>query len=333
MQNTVSKISSKIIYAHMTNREFDPSNLSKLDSYKIAFYDENKKKIFGNIEDKIDFSKELIQKNEHYILIDDSVLGHLGVYFIVIKEDLYSKKISELKIQTLIFFLFIYSLISIMGFYLARLFIKPIKEEREKLNNFIRDTTHELNTPISAILMSTENEVLSAKQIERVRLSAKRISEMYKDLIYIFLEDKEKKEINIYNLKTLIYEQLEYFEPLASKKRIKMDLDMEDFNYKINRDDFIRIVNNLISNAIKYNKMGGKISIKLKDKSIIISDTGIGIPEEKIKDIYKRYYRATSEQGGFGIGLNIVNHICKKYNIKIDVNSQISKGTSFTLSF
>lgn len=333
MQNTVSKISSKIIYAHMTNREFDPSNLSKLDSYKIAFYDENKKKIFGNIEDKIDFSKELIQKNEHYILIDDSVLGHLGVYFIVIKEDLFSKKISELKIQTLIFFLFIYSLISIMGFYLARLFIKPIKEEREKLNNFIRDTTHELNTPISAILMSTENEVLSAKQIERVRLSAKRISEMYKDLIYIFLEDKEKKEINIYNLKTLIYEQLEYFEPLASKKRINMDLDMEDFNYKINRDDFIRIVNNLISNAIKYNKMGGKISIKLKDESIIISDTGIGIPEEKIKDIYKRYYRATSEQGGFGIGLNIVNHICKKYNIKIDVNSQISKGTSFTLSF
>lgn len=333
MQNTVSKISSRIIYAHMTNREFDPSNLSKLDSYEIAFYDENKKKIFGSLEDKIDFTKELSERNNQYILVDDSALGHLGVYFIVIKEDMFYKKISELKIEIILFFIFIYSLISLVGFYLARLFIQPIKEEREKLNNFIRDTTHELNTPISAILMSTENEVLSAKQSERVRLSAKRISEMYKDLIYIFLEDKEEKEVNTYNLKSLIYEQLEYFEPLASKKRIKIDLQMEDFKYKINRDDFIRIVNNLISNAIKYNKMGGEIKITLKNKKLIISDTGIGIKKEKIKDIYKRYYRATKEQGGFGIGLNIVNHICKKYNINIDVNSQVSKGTSFILSF
>ena len=59
-----------------------------------------------------------------------------------------------------------------------------------KLNNFIKDTTHELNTPISAILMSTENKTLSEKQIERVRISAKRVSDIYSDLTYLFLENK-----------------------------------------------------------------------------------------------------------------------------------------------
>ena len=57
------------------------------------------------------------------------------------------------------------------------------------------------------------------------------------------------------------------------------------------------------------------------------------IEKEKLNDIYKRYYRATNEQGGFGIGLNIVNDICSFYKIKIIVESQINEGTTFTLTF
>ncbi len=68
---------------------------------------------------------------------------------------------TTLKSDIFLLFLFIYSIVSIIGFYLAKLFLKPIKDEREKLNNFIKDTTHELNTPISAILMSSEKDELS----------------------------------------------------------------------------------------------------------------------------------------------------------------------------
>ena len=117
------------------------------------------------------------------------------------------------------------------------------------------------------------------------------------------------------------------------KAEIKSVKNIEDFFYKIDKDDFIRIFNNLISNAIKYNNIGGKIDISLKDNELKISDNGIGIFDEKIKDIYKRYYRATNEQGGFGIGLSIVNHLCSKYKIVIEVESQIDKGTTFTLIF
>ena len=334
MQNVVSQISSKIIFAHMTNKEFDKNYLLKTDDYKISFYDENKNKIFGNLEDRIDFTKTLMEHQKHFILIDSSTLGHLGVYYIAIKENLFFEQISKLKMSIVFIFLFIYLIIAIIGFYLAKLFLKPIKDEREKLNNFIKDTTHELNTPISAILMSTESNTLNEKQIERIRISAKRVSELYKDLTYIFLQNSyDKKSIEIVNLKQIIIDQLEYFQPLAVKKKIDIKLKLEDFEYKIDKDDFIRIFNNLISNAIKYNKISGTIEIKLENKSLEISDSGIGIEQNKLKDVFKRYYRATTEQGGFGIGLSIVNQICNNYNIKISVNSQLKKGSIFTLNF
>jgi two-component system OmpR family sensor kinase len=334
MQNVVSKISSKIIFAHMTNNEFNYKNLLDTNDYKISFYNEKKEKIFGNLDDEIDFTKNIMEYKKHFILLDTSTLGHLGVYSIAIKENLFFKQISKLKIDIALFFLLIYSLIALIGFYLAKLFLKPIKEEREKLNNFIKDTTHELNTPISAILMSSETATLNEKQIQRIRISARRISEMYKDLTYIFLQNGDNtKNIENLDLKEIILEQLEYFHPLTIKKRIDVSLQLEEFNYKINQDDFIRIINNLISNAIKYNKMNGILEIKLTNRILTISDSGIGIDNSKLKDIYKRYYRATQEQGGFGIGLSIVNQICNNYNIKISVISKIKEGTTFTLTF
>jgi len=334
MQNEVSKISSQIIFAHMTDSKLDTSKFLKTDKYKVSFYNDKKEKIFGNLDDKIDFSKNIIQHHKHFILVDHSTLGHLGVYHIAIEENLHTKQVKELEINIIVFFLLIYSIISLIGFYLAKLFLKPIKIEREKTNNFIKDTTHELNTPISAIMMSTENNNLTEKQIERVRLSAIRISEIYKDLTYIFLEKSDEKKVtkNL-RLDLVIKEQLIYFKPLALKKRININLKLEKFEYSINKDDFIRLLNNLISNAIKYNKISGNIDISLKNNELKISDTGIGINKNKLKDIYKRYYRATNEQGGFGLGLNIVNHVCNENNISIKVDSKENKSTTFTLKF
>ena len=334
MQNEVSKISSEIILSHMSGNKFDKEKLLETENYKISFYDKNQNKIFGNLDENIDFSKKIIDTKNSFILIDDSVLGHLDIYYIALKENMYFKKIEELKLNIIGIFFIIYLIIALIGFYLAKLFLRPIREERVKLNNFIKDTTHELNTPISAILMSTENKTLSEKQIERVRISAKRVSDIYSDLTYLFLENKEIiKDIQIYNLKDLINEQMEYLDLIASKKRVKINKNVEDFEYKIDKNDFIRIFNNLVSNAIKYNKIAGTIDISLKNSELKISDSGIGIEKEKLNDIYKRYYRATNEQGGFGIGLNIVNDICSFYKIKIIVDSKINKGTTFTLTF
>lgn len=331
MQNVVSNISSKIISTHMSGNNLDLNQFLKTDMYKISFYDENKKKILGSFNDQIDFNKKLIQNKEHFILVNESTYGHLGVSYIVIEENLFFNTLKKLKINILLMFLIIYSIITLIGFFLAKLFLKPIKEERKKLNNFIKDTTHELNTPISAILMSTESQDLSKKQIERIKLASQRVSEIYNDLTYIFLEDKEKsKAISTVSLNEIISKQLTYFEVLAEKKRIKLIINMEKMDYMIIENDFIRLFNNVLSNAIKYNKSNGEVNIVLKDQKLIIRDNGLGIDEKKVKDIFNRYYRATNKQGGFGLGLNIVQIICEKYNIKYDIQSKLNKGTTFT---
>ncbi|NCB11062.1 MAG: HAMP domain-containing histidine kinase [Erysipelotrichia bacterium] len=334
MQNIISKASNEVIVSHMMQQKFDKEKYLNSNEYKISFYDENKNFLFGSLKENIDFSSKFIFNDNYLLLVDNSTVGHLGIEYIVLKDSSLMKKIEELKFSIITIFLFSYLFISIVGIYLAKLFLKPIKEERIKLNNFIKDTTHELNTPISAIIMSIQNENLSAKQIERIRLSANRISEIYKDLTFIFLENKQKTTLlEELDLSIIIKEQIDSFEPLYLKKKLEVVYELEPTIFKINKDDFIRLFNNLFSNAIKYNKMNGKIKIVLKNRVLIVKDSGIGINKEKLKDIYKRYYRATNQSGGFGLGLNIVNMICKTYDIKIEVDSLENKGTTFTLKF
>ncbi len=137
-----------------------------------------------------------------------------------------------------------------------------------------------------------------------------------------------------HELNSIIDEQLEYLSLLALKRGITIEVSSSNSIYfAILEDDFIRLFNNLITNAIKYNRQNGRIEITIKDNKITIKDTGIGIAKDNQKEIYQRFYRASSEVGGFGIGLNIVNKICKKYGIKIDIESQLGDGSSFRLEF
>ncbi|MCT7520860.1 sensor histidine kinase [Aliarcobacter cryaerophilus] len=331
MQNIVSKVSNEIIISHMLDVEFDKNIYLKNQDYKISFYDKDKNLLFGNLDEKLNFEQNFYNDGEKLIIVDSSTVGHLGIWYIALKDNSLKEKISNLKLNIFLIFLIFYTIIAIVSWSLAKLFLKPIKDERERLNNFIKDTTHELNTPISAIIMSCEDDNLTKKQLDRIKFSAKRVSEIYKDLTYIFLGNIEKKSLNKIDLSKVINEEIINFEPMIARKRLKINLNIEEFFYEINKDDFIRLFNNLFSNAIKYNKTDGNIDIILQNSELIIKDSGIGISKDKIKDIFNRYYRATNQSGGFGLGLNIVNMICKTYNIKIDVQSLENVGSTFTL--
>ena len=331
MQNIVSKVSNEIIISHMLDVKFDKNIYLNNQDYKISFYDKDKNLLFGNLDEKLNFEQNFYNDEEKLIIVDSSTVGHLGIWYIALKDNSLKEKISNLKLNIFLIFLIFYTIIAIVSWSLAKLFLKPIKNERERLNNFIKDTTHELNTPISAIIMSCEDDNLTKKQLDRIKFSAKRVSEIYKDLTYIFLGNIEKKSLDKIDLSKVIKEEIINFEPMIARKRLKININIEEFFYEINKDDFIRLFNNLFSNAIKYNKTDGNIDIILQNSELIIKDSGIGISKDKIKDIFNRYYRATNQSGGFGLGLNIVNMICKTYNIKIDVQSLENIGSTFTL--
>ena len=337
LQMSANKLSSKIIYAHMMKKTFSFKEILNNHEETIGFYDNNNQPIVSNIKREIKFSKLFYKEGNKMILVDKSAFGHLGVESIVIEKDGIESFIKELQYRIVVALLLTYLLLGIIGYFLAKLFIKPIQLKRIQLDNFIKDSTHELNTPITALMLSVNSPMLqSPKNLERIRLSASRVSAIHKDLTYLMLDaqSSQPKVVELLFLNNIVKEELTYLILLAEKKKIKMEVNYEEEIYfKIDKESFVRLIHNLISNAIKYNTIGGKIDVVLKKEMIIIKDTGIGIPKEHQKGIYERFYRATNQVGGFGLGLNIVYKVCQEYGIGIDFESKVNEGTVFWLRF
>jgi len=153
MQMNASKLSSKVIYAHMSGEPFSLENVVRSYDGKIGFYDKNNQPISSSVIDKIDFEKHLYVENQKMILVSESTFGHLGVKSIVIEKEGVASYNTVLKKKILLYLLFIYLFLTIVGYFLAKLFIKPIQMKRVQLDNFIKDSTHELNTPITALML------------------------------------------------------------------------------------------------------------------------------------------------------------------------------------
>jgi two-component system OmpR family sensor kinase len=225
-------------------------------------------------------------------------------------------------------------LMGVVGYFLGRLFLAPVHEKIESLDKFIDDTTHELNTPITAILMTIESlKGCDAKKLKRLEVSAKRLSLMYDSLTYR-LRDKNKESTNeTFELSQLLKERLDYFKELIDAKKLTVQLHLDELMLSMDNDSAIRLIDNLFSNAIKYNDPGGSITLSTEGDKLIVADDGIGIDPSVQKEIFKRYRRADKDRGGFGIGLDIVLSVCKQYDIGIDVESERGKGSRFTLNF
>ena len=207
------------------------------------------------------------------------------------------------------------------------------------LDDFIKDTTHELNTPISAILANVEMMDTSImaeknqKKLARINIAAKTVSHLYQDLTYLTLSHNRESKDEWIDMKQLIQDRVEYFAILAGAKKITFELDLKDSAIFIDGIKIARVLDNLISNAIKYNRRHGKIFIVLRKNYVRVQDTGIGIDSEKVHEIFERYTRFNSSEGGFGIGLNIVKSIIDEYDLQISVESVLDVGTTIRIDF
>ncbi len=307
--------------------------------FKSAIYDLEHMKIFSLLEDEnVRFdAEEIYITHDHIHLVKMLDEYYLGTKYLVIevrdngawRGEIWKKIIGY---GTVVFIFFI-----LFGLYLAKLFLKPMRDSIVLLDRFIKDTTHELNTPLSAILANIEmmdTDVMVEKnktKLARINIAAKTVSVLYKDLTYLMLEEETENHNEEVEIKELIYNRVEYFSVLAQSKHIEYDLDLEEASITMDRRKFTRVIDNLISNAIKYNKRNGTIGIKSREGILVIWDTGIGIHEEKIPFIFDRYMRFNNSEGGFGIGLSIVKKILDEYHISVDVESKEGEGTKMVL--
>ena len=261
-------------------------------------------------------------------------------YIIVEMED--DKEWLERTVKTIfiygsIFFIFML----VIGYFLLKLFLKPMRDSLHLLDTFIKDTTHELNTPVSTILTNIElidkeemEDKALVKIINRVEIGAKTISNIYDDLTYLMLNNKIISHNQDIELKELIKQRVEYFSSLLDMKKIEVVLRLEsNVVLHIDSKKISKLIDNILSNAIKYNKIGGSIFITLKEDSLSIKDTGKGIEKEHIDLMLERYARFDSAVGGFGIGLNIVKMICDEYNLTIKIDSEVGRWTEVSISW
>ena len=235
--------------------------------------------------------------------------------------------------------------------YLKRMTNKMTENDKELRHQFLSVLSHELKSPINAVegYMNMMKERQAGdkledynQMIERSLIRLKGMRSLISDMLDLTRiesgqNNRHLQEVDLFDVSKFA---IDTFEPLAKQKNIKMYLDApESLIMKADRQEMEIIFNNLISNAVKYNKENGQINITIKEigtsVSIIIEDTGIGMSSEDITKLFHEFVRIknlnTKDIVGTGLGLSIVKKIVEIYNGNIDVSSTPNKGSTFTI--
>ena len=339
MQEYSNDLITIIKYMHIN---FSKERIYPRDGrFKSAIYDSDKKLIFTTLQSqKVDLDKVTYISGDKIHFINEPVSYYLGTKYVVIEIDDDNLWLKKVKNEILLAGTGAFIFMLLIGYFLLKLFLKPMRDALHLLDRFIKDTTHELNTPVSTIVANIEMidtdklDDKTARKIKRIDIGAKTISNVYQDLTYLMLNNKIISQNEDLDVKQVILERIDYFKTTADAKKITISSTLKDnVSLHIDRTKLSKLIDNLLSNAIKYNNVGGTIDIALEDKKLIIQDSGKGIEEEKLKLIFDRYARFDTTVGGFGIGLSIVSFICKEYNIDIKFTSDAGVGTKVILSW
>ncbi len=271
------------------------------------FFDDNRFDI--NIVPKVKESQlyELYYNNKNlYILVPllDDKDNSLEIIYPLFK---YKSKLKDIQYDLLSQFLllsFIAILISLLFAFYA---LHPLRNALLLLEEFIKDIIHDLNTPITSILINLKM-MKKDEEVNSIAQSANAISMLHKNLsIYLNDSSFQKEEFSI---KEIIDEQVKFFYSLYDY--ITWDINVKEYIILSNRNALSRIIYNLLSNACKYNTTNGFIKIKMQNNySLSITNSSYGIKNPS--KVFNRFYKESDR--GLGIGLHIVDKLCKELNI------------------
>lgn len=331
-----ARITSKLRQLHQSNQIplFYPQH-SAIDS---AIYDIDKQYIFGTFNEPIRLNAVLDTARLYHLSKVEPY--YLGAAYVLTSRAIDYAPIANLQKNILFFMLVAVLFFSAVGYFLGRLFVAPMRDSITQMNHFIQDTTHELNTPISTILTNIEmietfgkHEENSA-ELKRIEIASKTLSRIYDDLTYLNLNHQYHRQIMSLEMSDLIEERLVYFAGMVEAKGLQVKRKIEpNIIQEMDKNDAIRLVDNLISNAIKYNKHQGDLEVILTKKYFAVRDTGIGIAKKDLGGILHRFRRANKSEGGFGIGLDIVNQVVESYGYKLEIDSTLNIGTEVRITW
>jgi signal transduction histidine kinase len=237
----------------------------------------------------------------------------------------YKKQLTQLKNQEFIRFLVVMMLLLVLSMAFSFYTLSPLRNALHLTEEFIKDILHDFNTPLAtlrlniAMLKNKED-----KKIIRMQNAIQNILDLQSNLKAYLQNHQLQKELFV--LEPLVQERIALLE--KNFPEVTFTCKLGNRKLHTNKDAFIRIVDNLLSNAGKYNKRYGHVDVFWEDKRFIISDTGKGI--EKPSMVFERFYK--EQERGIGIGLHIVKKLCDELGIKIYVESELGVGSRFILT-
>lgn len=232
--------------------------------------------------------------------------------------------------------------------------ITTLQEMQERQADFVANASHELATPLTAIkgfaetLLdgALEDPALRIKFVDIIHMEAQRMQRLIHELLQLAKltsqEYRQQVELESIDLNSLLHKVKQNLTANASEKNITINIDSstEPIYIMANPDWLKQALSNLLDNSIKYTLPSGLVTVKCYQKDnkavLIVEDSGIGIPAKDLPLIFDRFYRVdkarTRNAGGTGLGLSIVKFAIEMHHGKIDVESTVNKGTTFTIT-
>lgn len=226
--------------------------------------------------------------------------------------------------------------------------VSSVRKYEQSKREFVDNASHELKTPISVLrgivetLLEEEEDQRKRHFLEKALRRIEQMQNLVEDLLTLTKLESGREKLNLseFKLRELVEEVYDSLEQEFVKREVSFEnLVSEDFKMFADRQKLFLLLRNLIDNAVKYNKRGGKVWVRAKkegNKQILeVEDTGIGIPPEHVPFIFERFYRVdkgrSREMGGTGLGLSIVKHIVFLHGGEIMVHSKPGEGSRFSV--
>jgi two-component system, OmpR family, manganese sensing sensor histidine kinase len=302
---------------------------------------------------------EPIQRN-------DRLLGYLRISHPWFE---FTKPIQELLLELTIGTTLMAIVVGICGWWLSGIAMQPVRDSYQRLKQFTADASHELRNPIAVIQTNVQvaladpnpNWEIQKHQFEVIERLTRRLGRLLDDLLFLARQDSGAAAIHKdpCALFQILQEVFEEQKAIAQTKAIDLQMSPSDLGAIVagDRDQLVRLFTNLVSNAIAYTPEGGKVQIVPQilppqnlQVQVQVRDTGIGIPETALPEIFERFYRYQSNNksnlkvnakassqntgsqntSGAGLGLAIALAIVESHQGQIRVESTVGQGTTFT---
>lgn len=320
------------------NHPNETFHFPQLPQSQSGLYKKDFSPIYSQLSNKLPFFMTGYhgQKSDRYLITKLPDKKYFFAQYLVTKKEI---SFASILFRASFIAFGIMALILLLSFYFLKSFSRPFKRVNEKLDDFIKESMHEINTPLSIINVNVDlfDAIYGKnKYFNRIKSATKSLATIYNDMDYLIKQNRIEYKSELLCFNDFLHERVSYFELICQLQNITISFDCDIIvELYFNPTRLQRIVDNTLSNAIKFSNKNASIHLNLiaKDKDVTLSIRDYGQGIQNPHKILEKYYREDANKNGFGIGMSIVKSIVDESDISLEIKSEPLQGSEFLYTF